>query len=124
RLAVALQHPALRVAGACAPPVIGLVSAQLDAMVLLEALKHIDQPILSIARDRLCLLGAVSFELTARDLRPLAPSAPTQHRSREHDRLQINLRISPGALLDRAALALLQPPLRIRQRLAATLKRA
>jgi hypothetical protein len=124
RLAVPSQHSPFRVARRRAPAVIVLVGGQVDPMVLLEPLQSLEQAILSITRDRLRQLGAVRLELTARDPRPLAPPATAQDLTTEHERFEVHVGICGRALLHRSALALLQPALRVRQRLPATLRRA
>ena len=48
-------------------------------MVLLKPAEGLEQAILAITRDRLRLLGAVRFKLSAPDPRPLASPATTQN---------------------------------------------
>jgi hypothetical protein len=72
---------------------------EIDAMVLLEAAEDTEEPVLPVTRDRLCLSAPMGFELATRDLRPLPSPATTQHRSREHDRLKVNLRVNARALI-------------------------
>ena len=84
----------------------------IDPLVLLKALKRVDQAILPITRNRLALLGSVGFQLAACDPKPLPPSIATQHPATEHRRLKIQLQLQlqfhlgHGLIGDRAAVAL------------------
>ena len=82
RLAVALQHPALRVTRRRAPPLIDLVGGQVHLVVLLQPTERLEQPILPITRDRPRLALAMRLELAARDPKPLTPPIMPQHRDR------------------------------------------
>ena len=92
-------------------------------MVLLQATERLKQTVLSIARDRLCLALPPRLELPACDPGPLAPPA-TPATPTEHQR-GIHLHILLGLLRpDRAALALLDPPLGVLKRALAALRGA
>ena len=92
-------------------------------MVLLQATERLEQTVLPIARDRLRLALPPRLELAARDPRPLAPPA-TPATPAEHQ-LGIHLHILLGLLRpDRAALALLDPPLGVGERGLAALRGA
>jgi hypothetical protein len=102
---------------------VGLVGSQIDPVVLLQATERLKQTILSIARDRLCLALAPRLKLAACDPRPLAPPA-TPATLAEHQ-LGIDLDVLLGLLrADRAALALLDPPLGVLKRGLAALRGA
>ncbi len=64
------------------------------------------------------------LKLPARDPRPFPPPAATENLTREHERFEVDVGIGDHALLHRSALALLQPALRVRQRLPTTLRSA
>jgi hypothetical protein len=94
-------------------------------MVLLQPLKRADHPVIPIARNRRALPCPVGFQLAPRDPQPLNPATATQNRTAQHRSLQIHLqllRLRLRLVIARAALALSQPPLRIRQRLTASLR--
>ena len=96
-------------------------------MVLLQPFKRADHPVVAIARNRRALACPVGFQLAARDPQPLDPAAATQNRTAQHRSLQIDLQLlgfGLGLVIRRAAFALSQPPLRVRQRLAAGLRGA
>src|SRR5204863_7983484 len=121
RLAVALQPAPQRVARGRAPTLVGLVGGHVHPMVLLQTPDRLEQPILPVTRDRLCLALAVLLELAPRNPEPLKPPGLTSNRP-----LRIHLRRLRALTVpaDRAALALLDPPLGLRKRLSPTLRSA
>src|SRR6476661_804760 len=92
-------------------------------MVLLQPSERLEQTVLPVTRDRLSLTLPARLMLAARDPRPLAPpstpTTPTEHQLRIHLHILLGLLRANGACL-----ALLDPPLGVRQRLLATLRGA
>jgi hypothetical protein len=99
-LAVALQHPALRIARGRTRPLIGLIRGEVDPLVLHKAPERVQQAIVAIAFDRPGLPSAMGFQFAARNSKPLTPAAAPQHRASQHRRLEIQLHLGHRLILD------------------------